>query len=361
MRIIPINRGVIVVGLSSLILTACGVSNERADGDRPRTALPQVVVTTDILGDIVGEVVGDLAEVEVIMPSGSSPHDFQASARQAETMENADLLITNGAGFEAGMTALIEGVADAGTAVFAFADAVDLRTLDEPRDDAEARHDDHADEATEAEHEEAEAEAEAEHGGDDNHEAEGLDPHLWTDPQMISTALKALEPLLAELDDIDSGALAEQFGQYLGELQTLTTDIDQTLSVIPPDRRVLVTNHEVFGYFSDRFDLRVVGTIIPALTTDAEPSAAGMDELIDVIEAEAVPAIFVESTQSTRLADAIAGESGDAVEVIQLFSESLGEIGSGADTYLTMMRTNASLIAGALEPRGDVGQASPQE
>jgi len=109
-----------------------------------------------------------------------------------------------------------------------------------------------------------------------------------------------------------------------------------------------VTNHEVFGYFADRFDFEVVGAIIPSLTTNAEPSASDLDELVEVIEAEGIQAIFGETTQSSNLADAIADEVGGAVEVVELFSESLGEDGSGAETYIGMMQTNADLIATAL-------------
>ena len=118
--------------------------------------------------------------------------------------------------------------------------------------------------------------------------------------------------------------------------------------MIPAGRRTLITNHEVFGYFAERFDFRVAGAIIPALTTEAEASAAGMDDLVNLIEAERVPAIFVDSTQSTRLAEAIADDSEFAVEVVQLYGESLGGPGSGAETYLSMMRSNASLISDAL-------------
>jgi zinc/manganese transport system substrate-binding protein len=98
----------------------------------PDTAaeLPTIVVTTNILGDIVTQAVGDLAEVEVIMPVGSDPHDFSPSARQAESMENADLLVVNGAGFEEGMVDIIEQVESSGTRVFEFADHIELLEFD---------------------------------------------------------------------------------------------------------------------------------------------------------------------------------------------------------------------------------------
>jgi zinc/manganese transport system substrate-binding protein len=112
----------------------------------------------------------------------------------------------------------------------------------------------------------------------------------------------------------------------------------------------MVTNHEAFGYFADRFGFEVAGTVIPSMTTSAEPSAADIEELVDVIEREQVPAIFAETTQSSQLAEVIADSVGTEVAIVQLYTGSLGESGSGAETYIDMMSTNATLIADALAP-----------
>ena len=287
---------------------------------------PQIVVTTNILGDVVSAAVGDQADVEVIMPLGSDPHDFAPSARQAESMENADLLIVNGAGFEEGMLDIIANVSDSGTNVFSFAEQIDLLEFTGEHSD-----DEHSDEE-----------------GEEHSDEEGGDPHIWTDPTRIITAVEALEPVVAGLAGVDSEALATSFDNYLAELASLDAAMEDTLAAVPEAQRVIVTNHEVFGYFADRFDFEVVGAIIPSLTTNAEPSASDLDELVEVIEAEGIQAIFGETTQSSNLADAIADEVGGAVEVVELFSESLGEDGSGAETYIGMMQTNADLIATAL-------------
>ena len=127
----------------------------------------------------------------------------------------------------------------------------------------------------------------------------------------------------------------------------LDGEVERTLSAVPGNRRTLVTNHEVFGYFADRYGFDVVGAVIPAGTTQAEPSAEQLDELAHTIEEQHVPAIFVETSSPTRLADALADEVGD-VDVVELFSESLGDEGSGGETYAAMMRTNARRIADAL-------------
>jgi zinc/manganese transport system substrate-binding protein len=164
------------------------------------------------------------------------------------------------------------------------------------------------------------------------------------------TAVEAFAVEFAMLDGVDAAAIETQVQSYVDELIALDAEMEETLSVVPDDQRVLVTNHEVFGYFADRFDFEVVGAVIPSLTTSAEPSTAEVEALVELIEQEQIPAIFADTSGSTRLAEAIASSAGNEVAVVVLFSESLGEPGSGADTYISMMSTNASLIAGALAP-----------
>lgn len=285
-------------GRSTALATEVGSGRFGDDLERPT-----VVVTTNILGDMVTEVVGGLADVEVIMPLGSEPHEFAASAREAEAMAEADLLVVSGAGFEEGLLDIIDDVRDAGVPIFAFAEHVDLLADD---------------------------------------------PHIWTDPSRMATAIGAFADDAAGLEGVDAAALETQATAYIRELTRLDAEIADALADVPPDRRVLVTNHEVFGYFADRYDFEVIGAVIPSLTTSASASAADVDTLAALIEANDVPAIFAETTQPTELAEAIAEEVGDSVEVVELFSESLGEEGSGAETYVAMMRVNAERIAGAL-------------
>ena len=325
-KILTLSRVAAVCALSVLTV-ACGSDDSTSDntdnGDAAGTTtpadtssngeLPTIVVTTNILGDIVTQAVGDLAEVEVVMPVGADPHDFAPSARQAESMENADLLVTNGAGFEEGMREVIEQVESSGTPVFSFADQVELIEF-----------------------------SGEEHIGDD--------PHIWNDPSRMITAVEAFGVEFASLGGVDAAAVEAQVQSYVDELTALDAEMEDTLSTIPAEQRVLVTNHVVFGYFADRFSFEVVGAVIPSSTTNAEPSTAEVEALVALIEQEQIPAIFADTSSPTRLAGAIASSASGDVQVVALYSESLGEPGSGADSYLTMMATNATLIADALIP-----------
>lgn len=285
-------------------LAACGGSDGAPDG------ASSVVVTTSILGDIVSNVAGDGIAVSVLMPLGVDPHEYQPSSRQIALLEEADLVVANGVGLEEGLEDVLEAVAGNGVRVVYAADAVDLIALDEMDED--------------------------EHGA--------FDPHIWMDPARMGSVARMIG---GELDDLapesDSAVRSET---YVAELEALVAEIDDTLSSVQD--RMLVTNHDSLRYFAERFDFEIVGTVIPAASTDARPSSADLAELVDVIEREGVTAIFADNTDPTALADAVAGEVGFEIEVVELFTGSLGSAGSGAETYIEMMRSNARLVTEAL-------------
>lgn len=302
-------RWVAVASGAALMAASCGGgdSAEPADGARP-----SIVVTTSMLGDVVSSMVGDAAEVTTIMAPGASPHDFQASARQAQAMREADLLVVNGADFEEGLLDVIDAAADDGVAVYRATSAVD--TL--------------------------------EFGDEDG--GSGVDPHFFTDPARMAVAAQGiLDAVVEEVPALDTEDVRATADAYIRELEALDAEVEGILEVIPADDRILVTNHEVFGHFADRYDFEVVGTVIPGGTTAEGASAEGLAVLVRVIEGAGVPAIFADTSSPDQLARTLANEVGD-VEVVELYSESLGEAGSGAGTYLEMMRTNAKRIARAL-------------
>jgi len=304
-----------VLAAASVLLAACGDgSPSRSENGDVR---PSVVVTTNILGDVVSEIAGGAAEVTVVMPVGSNPHDFQPSAQQAAAMRQADLLVVNGGGFEEGLLDLVEGAEADGVPVYEALSAV--AALDLAEDD--------------------ETPAEEDPGA--------VDPHFFTDPTRMADAVNGIrDALVEEVPSIDVAALDAAVEEYVSKLDELDTEVEALLAAVPEDDRVLVTNHEVFEYFADRYGFEVVGVVVPGGTTESGTSAGQMAELVQVIEREDVKAIFGDSS-SPGLAETLADEVGD-VEVVELFSESLGEQGSGGESYLEMVRTNAERVAAAL-------------
>lgn len=288
-------RTVLAAGFLVVALAGCGGGSGSSE--------PSVIVTTSILGDVVRNLVGDDVEVEVLMPPGVDPHAFAPSARQAAALRDADVLVQNGLGFEAGLEDTLEAAAGDGAVLVTATDGVDLL---------------------------------------------GDDPHFFTDPVRMGDAVEHLAAALAEhVDGLDRTALRSRTDRYLRSLHDLDRDVAGLLDAVPASRRTLVTNHEVFAYLADRYDFEVLGAVVPGGSTLAEPSAAELAGLAATIDAARVPAVFAETSSPARVAEALAAE-GVGVEVVELYSEALGEAGSDGATYLDMVRSNARRIAEAL-------------
>ncbi|HUS61575.1 MAG TPA: metal ABC transporter substrate-binding protein, partial [Acidimicrobiales bacterium] len=171
---------------------------------------------------------------------------------------------------------------------------------------------------------------------------------FFTDPVSMKSALNGIGTELANLvEELDTPAFRERVVDYEQQLVALSEEIEAILAPVPEERRVLVTNHEVFGWFAQRYGFEVLGSVIPSGSTLAEPSAAALTALAGRIAEVGVPAIFAETSAPARLAEALAAE-GAGVRVVELYTESLGPPGSDGSTYIAMMRTNATRIAGAL-------------
>lgn len=303
----------LVLGAMVLLAAACGDGANGSAGDL------EIVATTTILGDVVGEIVGDDATVEVLMPIGADPHDFSASSQQVASVNRADLVVANGFDLEEGLEDVLESAAEDGVTVVYVAEAV--TPLPE-----------------EGEHEDHEEEGGHDHGGED--------PHFWLDPARMAEASVEIGRALQEVDP--SGAWTETAAAYEQELLETDQDVEQILAEVPADRRKLVTNHDSLDYFADRYQFEVVGVVIPGGSTLGEPSSEELAELVGAIEDEGIAAIFAETTESDALAEAVAAEVGFEVEVVELYTGSLGEEGSGAETYRGMLIVNAERIADAL-------------
>ena len=374
----------VIAAVFALVAAACG------DDEGPAGAVAKdrltVVVTTNILGDVVENLVGDELNVVTVMPVGADPHDFQASAQEVAIMGDAAAMIVNGADFEEGLLDIIEVVEADGVPVFEVISAVETIEFGkgghdddhaehddddhaehddddhaehddddhaEHDDDAHAEHDDddHAehDDDDHAEHDDDDHAEHDDHGeGHDHHEHDGVDPHFFTDPSRMAVAADAIANfLIAEIESVDSEALRSNADAYIGLLEALDIEVSETLASLSDSQRVLVTNHQVFGYFADRYDLKVVGTVIPSGSTVNGADARTLAALTETIKDEGVPAIFSDTSSSDELVQMLADEVGE-IEVVKLFSESLGDKDSNGATYLEMVRTNAQRIAAAL-------------
>lgn len=327
----PIRR-IAAALLSTFVLVACG-GDDTGPADRDT---PTIVVTTNILGDVVSSMVGDAAHVVTVMPTGANPHEFQASARQVAAIHEADLLIVNGGGFEEAVLDVIESAEADGVPVHEAVSAV------EPLELGPVDHEGHDQDGHEADGHDEHDSAHDDHEGHDH----GPDAHFFTDPARMSDAARGILATLLELPGVDRDAVRSRGEAYIAELDALDREIEATLQAIPPAARVLVTNHGVLDHFADRYGFEVAGTVIPSGSTTGV-SAADLARLADVMRSRQVRVVFTDASSSDSLARTLADEVGD-VAVVELFTESLGDEESGADSYLSMMRINAQRVAEAL-------------
>ena len=312
----------------SMLASACGDD----DGTAASGGVPTVVVTTNILGDVVTQLAGGTVEVVTIMPVGADPHDFQASAQQAAAMRTADVLIVNGGSFEEGLLDVIEGAESDGVLVYEAMSAVTTIEF------GENHHDDHDDHDDDGDHDD--------HSG---HDHSGEDPHFFTDPARMAAAVDGIAAfLIANVEGIDADIVTEAAEAYHEDLEALDAEVAALVAGIPAENRVLITNHEVFGYFADRYGFEVAGAIIPGGSTIDGTSAGDLAELAELITDEGVSAIFADVSASDQLAQTLADEVGGDIQVVELFTESLGDSDSDGATYIDMVRANATRIAEAL-------------
>ena len=196
------------------------------------------------------------------------------------------------------------------------------------------------------EHEDGHMEAEDAHAHHD-HDHGALDPHFWFDPPRVKIAVNEIAARLSALDPQSAGTYYENAAAYELELDQLHAWTLAHVEMVRPERRLLITSHDSLSYFAELYGFEVVGLVIPSLSTHVEPSAEHIAGLIDTVREHDVPAVFGETTVDQKIVEALARETG--AEIVQLYSGSLGEEGTSADTYLGMVRTNVERIVEALK------------
>lgn len=283
--------------------------------------LATIVVTTSILGAVVTDVVRDAAEVSVLVPNGTDPHDWEPSAQDIEALNGADLVVANGLDLEEKLVEALDAAESSGTRVFHATDHIEPLAGDEHGDE---HGDDHGDENK----------SEDDHG---HSHAEG-DPHFWTDPLAMASVVAALGDELAAIG-VD---VSDRVDRVITDLKDVDGVITQLLSSLPEDRRVLVTGHDSLGYFAEHYGFTLIGSIIPSLSSAADVTAKNLAELKEAIGKTGAPVIFTELGTPTDVADALADETG--TRVVELATHLVPDDG----LYRSFLLNLASDIVAAL-------------
>ena len=389
--------------LALALLFAAAACSDEADSEKPQptaTTPPSsptaekisVVTTTNIMADWVENIGGDSVDVFSLLPAGADPHTFQPGAQDVARVAEADLVLSVGLGLEASwLHDLLENAARDESAIVELGEIVDpiefaqghageVEILEGLSHIAHEVEEGEIDAATGLEEikellETAEEEvpamvleliAKVEDGqmdaedaieeiehlteeGEDEHAGHGHgleDPHFWFDPLRVKLAVNDIAARLSVLDPDRGDTYSANASAYNARLDELHSWTEQQAATVPEDRRLLVTSHDSYGYFANLYGFEIVGVVL-STTTDVEPSAGDLAELVEEVKEFGVPAVFGETTVSERLASTVASESG--AELVRLYSGSLGLEGSGAETYIEMIRANVGRIVEALK------------
>jgi zinc/manganese transport system substrate-binding protein len=313
------------IALAALALAAATALAACGDDDDAGGGGATVVASTTQAADLARNVAGDRAAVVGILAPNSDPHDYEPRPSDVEALVDADLVVKSGGDLDLWLDELVES---------SGSEAPEVTLLD-------------AVETIEGEHgheDEEHAEEEAT-GEEDEHAEEEVDPHWWQDPTNAILAVEALRDQMTEVDPDGADEYERNASRYIGELERLDREIAACMDAVPAAERKLVTSHDALGYFADRYEVEIVGATIPALTTQAQPSAGATAELVDLIREEDVKAVFPEVGVSSELEQAVADETGAEIGG-ELYSDALGSEDTPGATYVGAMEANAATLAG---------------
>jgi ABC-type Zn uptake system ZnuABC Zn-binding protein ZnuA len=289
-------------------VVACGDTAKPSQAVAPGEK-PKVVATTVQIAALAREVGGTDIELRGIVPAGADAHEFDPTASDLAAIENANVILSHGLGLDDWLDDTLRAGKKAKVTV-----------------------------ATRG--------IKAMKGEEDGRKAD--DPHVWHDPDNVKVMASNVAAALGAADPSRKAAYEQRAAEYQARLDETKAKVQAIIDEIPPGSRKLVTNHDAFGYFANAFGLRIVGAVIPSLSTASEPSAAATAALLATIKKENVKAIFAESSVNPSLARTLASDA--KVRIIDdLYGDSLGAPGSGAETIDGMLLINARKIADALK------------
>lgn len=310
--------GALIMMLAALVALGIAVASCGDAADESTSVHLDVMATATFLADIAQNVAGDRFTVRALVPRDADLHAYEPTPRDIARVAKADLFILNGGGLEETLEDTLRAAAPGAT----FVNASEGLTPREPQP------------------------GEPLHG----HEHEGeheSDPHYWLDPTRVITYVENIRDAFIAADPEGEADYTAHAAAYIDELKALDAWIEEQVAVLPKDDRLLVMNHVSHGYFADRYGFRIVGAVIPGVTSGESVTARQMADLAASIRATGVRAIFVELGENPDLADQIAAETGIVV-VDDLRDHSLSEPGGEAPTYIEMMKYDTRRIVEAL-------------
>lgn len=306
--------------LGLLALTAVALLLGGCSSGVRRPGKLRVVATYSVLGDLVKNVAGDNAEVTTLVGPDGDAHTFEPTPKDGVALADAAVIFENGVNFETWLDKLHKSSKSRAKRVV-VTEGLQLR----------------------------EGECHHAHKPGEKHEHED-DPHVWHDVKNAIHMVGVIRDALAEADPPNADKYKANAEKYLDRLKALDAWVVEKVATLPKQSRKLVTSHDTFGYFAERYGFDVVGTMLASVSTEAsDPSPATFAKLVGSVKAAKVPAIFAENVHNPKLMERLAKEAGVKIAP-PLFTDALGKPGSEGDTYEKMIRHNVTTILEALKP-----------
>jgi ABC-type Zn uptake system ZnuABC Zn-binding protein ZnuA len=315
-------KSAVVLLTLPLLFAACGGEDEpAASGGAAAVERPLVVASTPVVADIVRQVAGDAAEVKQVLSANADPHDYEPRPDDVKAVAGAKVVVESGNDLDHWMEELVEQTGENPAELVIAPDHTPQKV--KPAEGGHAE--------------------EEEHAGEEEAHAGEWDPHWWHDPRNVEAAIAAIRDELAKAAPDNADAYRTNADAYLKKVQTLDAGIETCMNQVPAQERKLVTSHDAFGYFTERYGITTIGATTPSNSASAQPSAGELAELADVIRREKVKAIFPESAVNPELAQTIARQTGAKADYV-LYGDTLGPEGSPGATYLQMEQANADAM-----------------
>jgi len=263
----------------------------------------EVIAVETFLADITQNITNGRINISALIPIGVDPHEFEPTPKDFNKISKAKIIIINGGGIEGWLEKALKNTASNAYIINAS------EGLGDPKNP---------------------------------------DPHFWLDPNYVINYVQNISNGLIKEDPIGKDIYLKNSENYILKLQDLDKWIKNEVSILPIENRLIITNHESFNYFAKRYGFKIIGTIIPNVSSDAEVSAKHFADLVNKVKESKAKAIFLETGTNPALANQLASETGIKV-VNNLYTHSLSDKNGVAPTYIDMMKFNTKTIVDNLK------------
>ncbi|MED4161602.1 metal ABC transporter substrate-binding protein [Halalkalibacterium halodurans] len=290
-----------VIMVIALIAAGCGAEDTGTSEDGEGL---KIVTSFSILGDVLENIAGERSSVTYIVPIGEEPHEYEPVPSDFQAVSDADVFYVNGLGLEEWLQRLVENTSDVD--VVEVSPTIDALPLEE---------------------------------------SDGLDPHAWLDVKNVMKYVEVIRDDLVERDPDGAEIYVANAEAYLQDLQELEDWIHDQVTTIPEEQRTIVISENAYRYFGEAYGFDTVG--IWELNSHEEGTPGQISRVVDIVKELDLPAVFVETTVNKSFMTTVSNDSG--VDIAgEVYTDAVGLEGSGAETYIDMMKHNVDTFVSGL-------------